>query len=111
MNLIKFFYVTCCFLTISGYVFAQDSYKISGKVYDDKNFPLPSANILLYKSLDSYFVTGTSTLNDGSFILKQVKPGDYYLKVTFVGYDYFVKSLSIKQENIDVGKIILKVYV
>lgn len=68
-------------LCISGHtVFAQEVRKISGKVLDEKNEPLPGVNVQLKGT-----TTGSSTDASGSYSI-QVPSGDASLIFSFIGY-------------------------
>lgn len=60
---------------------------ITGQVYDeDLSVPIEYANIVLRSQRDSSQVTGTITDNSGRFSLTGVRPGRYFLEVSFIGY-------------------------
>ncbi len=61
--------------------------EISGRVIDaDRKDPVPSATIALWNAADSSLVTGTITQPDGRFTLENLRPGNYSVHVSFVGY-------------------------
>lgn len=84
---------------------------VSGVVLDSATASaLPFANITLHSKSDSAFITGASTDVEGEFELNNVTEGEYYLKVSFVGYNTkFIPSLKINKssQKIDLGKITL----
>ena len=47
---------------------------------------LPFVNIVLKTDSDSAFVTGTITNEEGRFSITGVKPNNYYLEISYVGY-------------------------
>lgn len=60
---------------------------------------LPFVNVVLKTESDSAFVTGTVTNDDGQFTLTGIKPNNYYLEVSYIGFNtkkqqLFVGSLS-----------------
>ncbi|MCX6842211.1 MAG: TonB-dependent receptor, partial [candidate division WOR-3 bacterium] len=60
---------------------------ITGQVYDaDLNVPIEYANIVLHSQRDSSQVNGTVTDKSGRFTLTQVRPGRYFVEVSFIGY-------------------------
>ena len=60
---------------------------IRGKVFYEKDrTPVQFATVALHQLPDSAMTTGVITLTDGSYILEKIKPGNYFVKVTFVGY-------------------------
>jgi hypothetical protein len=78
-------------LMLSGFnnLFAQSvKVKLSGKIIDQTTqTPLPYVNVLLKKSLDSTFVTGSISDETGLFILDEVPSGDYFLEASFIGFE------------------------
>jgi outer membrane receptor protein involved in Fe transport len=66
---------------------------ITGQVYDaDLNVPIEYANIVLRSLRDSSQVNGTVTDKSGHFTLPGVRPGRYFVEVSFIGYR--TKTLS-----------------
>ncbi len=69
---------------------------IKGKVCLEKDkTPVQFASVGLLHLPDSSMITGVITLTDGGYLLEKVKPGDYFLKVSFVGYKTGGKSVSV----------------
>jgi outer membrane receptor protein involved in Fe transport len=70
---------------------------ITGSVYDaDLNVPIEYANIVLHSQRDSAQVNGTVTDKTGRFILAGVRPGRYYVEISFIGYrDKTVKDVAV----------------
>lgn len=92
------------FLIVAAFSIAtfgqSTSVTISGAVKDktSKN-PLAYVNVVLKGEKDSAFVTGTVTNEEGRFSLPSIKPDNYILEVSYVGYTthkqpLFVGSLS-----------------
>ena len=84
---------------------------IKGVVIDSASASvLPFANITLHNNSDSSFITGVSTGTDGAFTLSNVDEGNYYLKISFVGYDTkYISSINLNsnKSQLDLGKILL----
>jgi outer membrane receptor protein involved in Fe transport len=76
------------FLGLSQTLFAQSTkVKISGKIIDKASQEvLPYVNVLLKKSSDSTFVTGSISDEAGLFILNEVPNGEFFLEASFIGY-------------------------
>ncbi|NOX38024.1 MAG: TonB-dependent receptor [Calditrichaeota bacterium] len=71
-------------------LWAQEKGKIRGVVIDKgTGEPLPAANIVLVGTLH-----GTTTDVDGTFIL-DVDPGDYTVRVSYLGYETLEKEVSV----------------
>jgi len=71
---------------------------------------LEYASVILFSTQDSSIVSGVVTQADGSFLLVNIKEGDYYLQVQFVGYT----SLKVpdfrlsRAQRYDVGTLMLQ---
>ncbi len=82
---------------------------VKGKIFDEKSkAPIEYATVAIYKSSDDSVVTGTITDNDGVFRIKGLKPGEFYIIVSFLGYDNKRYDNVIVEEGrdvIDLGKI------
>ena len=99
-------------LTLSGAAYAlPDPGNIRGVISDSvSGQKVEYANVVLYRLPDSTMVTGTLSLADGSFLIKSLPRGEYYLVVQFVGYQKIsVGNIRLKtdRETIDLGNILL----
>ncbi len=101
-----------CLLLCPVLVFAQkSSVNVSGTIKDKvSSEALPFVNILLKKSTDSSFVSGTISNDNGLFTISDANPGDYLLEVTYIGYRKYSSLLFIgsNSEFIDLGAILLE---
>lgn len=70
-------------------------FNISGKIIDVNAQPVSFANVVLTTTEGNSFVKGTSTNDDGSFLLESIPEGDYKLTVSFIGYKTIVQELNI----------------
>lgn len=69
---------------------------IRGKVCLDKDkSPIAFASVGLAHLPDSTMNTGVITLTDGAYLFENVKPGDYYIRVNFLGYTPNGKRVSV----------------
>lgn len=84
---------------------------ITGRVYDlAQKTPIEYATVILFSQNDSTQVAGISTDQDGYFYLNRIKPGRYYLKINFLGYEATtIDTISVSPGNreIDLGEISL----
>lgn len=96
-------------LLLAGYSSDAQSITIKGTVLDSTNTPLPSATIMLTRQSDSVMAAFGITKTDGSFELYPDEKGSYYLRITFIGYGDFQRSLDIGEGDRlkDLGKIVL----
>ncbi|ARV14273.1 outer membrane beta-barrel family protein [Polaribacter sp. SA4-12] len=96
-------------LTLCQFATAQ----LTGKVVDNEDsYPLEYASVAIYKTLNNKLVVGTVTNKDGIFSISDIKPGNYYLEASFLGYQKnTIKSIVVnkKDEKKDIGivKLIL----
>ncbi|MGB6268731.1 MAG: DUF5686 and carboxypeptidase regulatory-like domain-containing protein, partial [Olleya sp.] len=74
------------FALVSTFTFAQ----ITGTVTSDKNEPLPVVNIFIENTYN-----GTTTNNDGNYVLELSKTGDYTVTFQYLGYKTLKKKVSI----------------
>ena len=80
---------------------------INGVVKDENNQPIAFCNVTLTEVLNKTFVVGTTTNDDGTFIIDNLKPIDYLLKISYLGFESYQDSISLKK-NLSIGAIILK---
>lgn len=82
---------------LSNYSFGQNKVvTISGLIKDkaDKS-ALPYVNVILKTEKDSEFVTGTVSNDEGRFTLSNIKPNNYYLEISFIGYVTKIQSIYV----------------
>lgn len=74
---------------------------VTGRLIDEQSDkPLMYASVVLYQEKDSVMSTGTVSDEDGKFVIDNVSPGTYYLKIQFVGYPpQKVNSIIISSEK------------
>lgn len=81
-----------------------------GKVLNSEYEPLPFSNVILFDAKEYKIYSGTSTNEEGLFIIKNVNAGDYFLRITYVGYEKQIINniyVSNKEKEIDLGMILL----
>jgi iron complex outermembrane receptor protein len=91
-----------------GAAFSQTG--VRGKLIDQsENNPLEYASVSVYQLKDSTLAAGMVTSQDGTFIIENLKSGDYYLLAQFLGYE--IKTISeiliSKNQMLDLGTIFL----
>lgn len=87
-------FLSLIFLLISAGLFAQETASLKGKVIDDSNGEtLIGATVLI---LGTY--KGVSTNFDGNYFIDGIKPGDYSIKVTYIGFtDKIFNGITLKK--------------
>lgn len=101
------------YLVASSTLTAQTVGVLSGRILDrSSGQPLGYATISLYRSSDTTArpLRGTLSLNDGTFLLRNVPVGTYRLRVRLVGYAVAVKdSIHLHSaDRLDLGSIFLE---
>ena len=90
-------YIFCLLLITS--ITAQGQ-NIRGKVCLEKDrTPVQFATVGLVQLPDSAMITGVITLTDGGYFFEKVKPGNYFMKVTFVGYKANGKKVTVDERS------------
>jgi len=74
---------------------------ISGKLIDEKSkAPVEYATIALYSAKDSTLINGTISNANGNFNLKNIKEGNYYILISFIGYErIYLDDIVIDKEH------------
>nr|WP_321452018.1 TonB-dependent receptor [uncultured Carboxylicivirga sp.] len=84
---------------------------VKGKIYDGKSKkPIEYATVAIYKKEDDSVVTGTITDESGQFKVKGLKPGSFYIVVSFLGYEnkrYDDVQVKSARDIVDLGEIAL----
>ncbi len=71
---------------------------IRGKVSFEKDkTPIQFATVALLQLPDSAMITGVITLTDGGYLLEKIKPGNYFLRASFVGYRSNGKGITVNE--------------
>ena len=87
------FYLFFCLL-LPAVALAQTG-SVTGKVNSaDLQMPLAKASVFL-----SNATYGTATGDDGGFVLSGVKPGQYELVVSYVGYDSYHQTILVSPDK------------
>ncbi|MDB4334824.1 TonB-dependent receptor family protein [bacterium] len=85
---------------------------VKGKVFDKKSkAPIEYATVAVYRTKDNSVVTGTISDEKGEFKISGLKPGSFYIVVSFLGYDdtrFDDVKLEKVQKLIDLGSISIK---
>lgn len=105
------------FLFTAVFLFSTNSFAqnakitLSGTVRDSEVKSLiPYVNVTLKTTADSTFVLGTITNEEGLFSMTDIKSGNYYLELSYTGYQTKLQAVLIGKLSafLDVGSIELK---
>ncbi len=83
---------------------------LSGLIKDIKtNKVLEFANVAVYENDTENIITGTMSGVDGTFRVFNVPAGNYYLVISYMGYEQKrVDGVTLNGKNVDVSSILLK---
>jgi outer membrane receptor protein involved in Fe transport len=102
---------------ITNFAFAQPSRQmmggsITGTITDSvTNHSIEYANVVIFNISDNQQVNGTVTGSDGSFSIAGIKPGSYFIKIVFMGYQTKqINNIIISRSslNVNLGSIKIK---
>jgi outer membrane receptor protein involved in Fe transport len=82
-------------------------YSISGKILDTNNNAIEFANVIVFNEDQSAILNGTSTDENGFFILNNLDSNIYILKVSFIGYQVYEQKIVL-EGNLDLKTITLE---
>ncbi|MFD2917111.1 TonB-dependent receptor domain-containing protein [Psychroserpens luteus] len=90
----KFLHLISLFFLSSYFGYAQD-YSVSGKILDANDSAIEFASIIIFNDDQSEVLKGTSTDENGFFILNNLEPNTYVLKVSFIGYQGYEQKIVL----------------
>ena len=73
--------------------------KLSGTVVEDNKKPLEYVSVTLHRAKDSVFVKGGLTDNKGVFEMENLKMGQYFIRISQVGFEKYGSELITLSEN------------
>jgi hypothetical protein len=98
--------ITYIFFILPFLSFAQDL-TISGKAIDVNNIPVAYTNVMVLIAADSTLVSGTTTNEEGFFKIEKLKPTNYILKITYLGFKDYANPINLNL-NVHLDTIILE---
>lgn len=100
-------YILTVLLIQSISISAQSA--ISGRITDKDKIPVVNATVLLLSHADSTYIAGTTSDLDGRFELSNLKPDEYILSFSMIGFKKVYIGQQVKQNmNNELGDILLK---
>lgn len=81
--------------------FEAGTSSVKGKVLDKTTgSPLEYVQVAVFNKADSSLITGSLTDSTGSFMIKKVPYGNYFITAEFMGYNkYIIKNLNLSAGN------------
>lgn len=84
---------------------------LQGRTADSlTNAPVEFASVGVYRASDSQLLNGSVSDSTGKFVIKNLKPGEYFLKIEFVGYQTkWLRNVRLERGALlDLGNIWVK---
>ncbi len=77
---------------------------ITGELHDSNtNNQVEYGSVVLFRTADSSMVTGALTDAKGKFQIEKIKPGKYYIRVQFIGYENkIIPNVNISTQTADI---------
>lgn len=100
--------ILCLFLVPLGLIAQKSSVTLSGTTKDKaSDEALSFVTVVLKKVSDSTLVTGTISNENGLFTIADVKPGEYLIEVSFIGFNKLQNPLFVGANSayLDLGVI------
>ena len=93
---------TFLLLTLLGLnLLAFSQHSIQSSVTDSKNYgAIEMATVRLLRAKDSTLVQGAQTNLKGDFILTKIKPGNYVLIISTIGYNDYVRNITMEKKDL-----------
>lgn len=109
----KFNLYTLLFLLLLpiGLTAQNSNVSVSGTVKNQiSGEPIPFVNVVLKQAEGATFVTGTISNEKGLFTILNVKPGEYLIEATYIGFSNYSTSLFVgsNSEYLDIGAIMME---
>src|SRR5690606_15577564 len=110
----KFSYIIVLLLTFTWPVVVsaqQAAGTISGVVIDSQSEePVGFASAALLTQASKSYVKGMQTVDDGKILFTDVEPGVYAIRITYVGYENYLKEQVTVEagQHVELGNILLK---
>ncbi|MEW6506718.1 MAG: TonB-dependent receptor [Bacteroidota bacterium] len=84
---------------------------IKATIIDGKNnIPIEYANVTVHNSSDSTFITGSASGKNGELLIPNLPEGNYYVKVSFIGYDKtIISNIAITPDKKEVFLGVIKI--
>jgi outer membrane receptor protein involved in Fe transport len=107
--MIKNLFLFLSLLVTSFEISAQTQRIISGTVIEfETKEPLQYANVILFNKIDSSQASGGVTDVDGRFRLENITEGNYFIKISFLGFEDEHTPVFTHRKSSNIGTISIK---
>ncbi|SHM85997.1 outer membrane beta-barrel protein [Polaribacter sp. KT 15] len=110
---------TYFFIFFFGIFSTFSQHRISGKITDSQNQPLPFTNIILYNLETKEMPKGTVSDSDGNYNFTKLKSGNYRIEISTLGFETKkikafelkgnkVFNASLKEKSTSLNEVVIK---
>ena len=110
---------TYFFIFFFGIFSTFSQHRISGKITDNQNQPLPFTNIILYNLETKEMPKGTVSDSDGNYNFTKLKSGNYRIEISTLGFETKkikafelkgnkVFNASLKEKSTSLNEVVIK---
>ena len=87
-------YLLLCILIITNFLNAQ-SFSISGKITLEANEKIAVTSVVLHSENNQTFSKTVATDNNGNYIFSDIKTGNYFIEINYVGFQTYKSAIVI----------------
>ena len=83
----------------------QPNFQIRGRITDTSGKAIPRASVTLRPKGGTVTIAGGLAREDGSFLIQNLRPGTYSIRVVFIGYAPVIQDVTLKPDTpvLDLG--------
>lgn len=96
-----------CWL-LMGYTQIAEAANVTGRITAAEGEALAAATVVVLNQSDNSLVRSAITNEDGGFVLQEVAPGTYSLKVTMLGYNTHSEEITVAAVDMQLKEIRLE---
>src|SRR4051812_38590971 len=99
----RLLFIALLFISCSS---LAQTFSLTGRIVDAADTTgLINVSVALKNEADSSLAGGTITNEDGSFMLGNIAPGRYDLKLVYIGYTTITRKVEITATGLNLGTI------
>ena len=76
----------------------QPNFQIKGKIVDTAGKAIPRASVTLRPKGGTVTIAGAIAKEDGTFLVQNLRPGTFTIRVVFIGYAPVIQDITIKPD-------------
>ncbi len=88
------------FIIIYSFATKAQVFFVKGSLQEKDKSPVIGASVVLLNPSDSSFVKGTTSNENGFFTIENVNPKSYLVKVSYLGFNDYFKTISVNDNLI-----------